>query len=48
MKRRMCKSRIRRATVTDADLNYEGSLTIDNGGQMVVNGAAASSMCRTK
>ena len=29
MKRRMCKSKIHRATVTDADLNYEGSLTID-------------------
>ena len=25
----MCKSKIHRATVTDADLNYEGSLTID-------------------
>jgi aspartate 1-decarboxylase len=29
MKRRMCKSKVHRATVTDADLNYEGSLTID-------------------
>ena len=29
MKRRMCKSKIHRATVTDADLNYEGSITID-------------------
>ena len=25
----ICKSKIHRATVTDADLNYEGSLTID-------------------
>ena len=25
----MCKSKIHRATVTDANLNYEGSLTID-------------------
>lgn len=25
----MCKSKIHRATVTDADLNYEGSITID-------------------
>jgi aspartate 1-decarboxylase len=25
----MCKSKVHRATVTDADLNYEGSLTID-------------------
>jgi aspartate 1-decarboxylase len=72
----MCKSKVHRATVTDADLNYEGTLTIDgalmdaadireyeqvvvvnvsngqrfetyamrgedNGGAMVVNGAAA-------
>jgi aspartate 1-decarboxylase len=29
MKRIMCKSKIHRATVTDADLNYEGSITID-------------------
>lgn len=27
---RMCKSKIHRATVTDADLNYEGSITIDS------------------
>jgi aspartate 1-decarboxylase len=26
---RICKSKIHRATVTDADLNYEGSITID-------------------
>jgi aspartate 1-decarboxylase len=25
----MCKSKIHRATVTDADLNYEGSITLD-------------------
>ncbi len=25
----MCKSKIHRATVTDANLNYEGSLTLD-------------------
>jgi aspartate 1-decarboxylase len=25
----MCKSKIHRATVTEADLNYEGSITID-------------------
>jgi aspartate 1-decarboxylase len=25
----MCKSKVHRATVTDADLNYEGSITID-------------------
>jgi aspartate 1-decarboxylase len=25
----MLKSKIHRATITDADLNYEGSLTID-------------------
>lgn len=25
----MCKSKIHRATVTDADLDYEGSITID-------------------
>lgn len=25
----MCKSKIHRATVTDANLNYEGSITID-------------------
>ena len=29
MRRIMCKSKIHRATVTDADLNYEGSITID-------------------
>jgi aspartate 1-decarboxylase len=25
----MCKSKVHRATVTDADLNYEGSITLD-------------------
>ncbi|HOB86770.1 MAG TPA: aspartate 1-decarboxylase [Bacillota bacterium] len=29
MQRVMCKSKIHRATVTDADLNYMGSITID-------------------
>ena len=29
MLREMCKSKIHRATVTEVDLNYEGSLTID-------------------
>lgn len=29
MRRTMCKSKIHRATVTDADLDYEGSITID-------------------
>ena len=29
MQRNMLKSKIHRATITDADLNYEGSLTID-------------------
>jgi len=29
MKRIMLKSKIHRATVTDADLNYEGSISID-------------------
>lgn len=29
MKRTMLKSKIHRATVTDADLNYEGSVSID-------------------
>src|SRR5690606_4502420 len=29
MKRTMCKSKIHRATVTDADLDYEGSITVD-------------------
>lgn len=29
MQRTMCKSKIHRATVTDANLNYEGSITID-------------------
>ena len=29
MQRFMCKSKIHRATVTDANLNYEGSITID-------------------
>ena len=29
MFRSMCKSKIHRATVTDANLNYEGSITID-------------------
>ncbi|MDH4129849.1 MAG: aspartate 1-decarboxylase [Spirochaetota bacterium] len=26
----MCKSKIHRTTITDADLNYEGSITIDS------------------
>jgi aspartate 1-decarboxylase len=29
MRRIMCKSKVHRATVTDADLNYEGSITLD-------------------
>ena len=29
MKRTMCTSKIHRATVTDANLHYEGSITID-------------------
>ncbi len=29
MQRYMCKSKIHRTTVTDANLNYEGSITID-------------------
>ena len=29
MKRSMLKSKIHRATVTDADLEYEGSISID-------------------
>lgn len=29
MQRIMCKSKVHRATVTDADLNYEGSITLD-------------------
>lgn len=29
MRRLVCKSKIHRATVTDANLNYEGSITID-------------------
>ncbi len=29
MKRTLCKSKIHRATVTDADLEYEGSITLD-------------------
>ena len=29
MKRIMCKSKIHRATVTDSNLNYEGSVTVD-------------------
>jgi len=29
MRRTLCKSKIHRAVVTDADLNYEGSITID-------------------
>lgn len=29
MNRIMCKSKIHRATVTDANLNYEGSITVD-------------------
>ena len=30
MLRTMCKSKIHRATITDANLNYEGSLAIDS------------------
>ena len=29
MRRILCRSKIHRATVTDADLNYEGSITVD-------------------
>lgn len=29
MRRSMCKSKIHRATVTDANLTYEGSITLD-------------------
>ena len=29
MRRRMCKSKIHRCTVTDANLNYQGSITVD-------------------
>src|SRR3954470_6485596 len=29
MRRTLCKSKIHRATLTGADLNYEGSLTVD-------------------
>ena len=29
MRRTMCKSKIHRATVIDADLDYEGSITLD-------------------
>jgi aspartate 1-decarboxylase len=29
MKRILCKSKIHRATVTDSNLNYEGSITVD-------------------
>jgi aspartate 1-decarboxylase len=31
MQRIMLKSKIHRATVTDANLNYEGSITVDEG-----------------
>jgi len=31
MNRILCKSKIHRATITEANLNYEGSLTIDEG-----------------
>ncbi|MEA3385553.1 MAG: aspartate 1-decarboxylase [Thermodesulfobacteriota bacterium] len=31
MLRSMLKSKIHRATITEADLNYEGSITIDSG-----------------
>src|SRR4051812_14257595 len=31
MRRTLLKSKIHRATVTDADLNYEGSISIDPG-----------------
>lgn len=36
MQRIMLKSKLHRATVTDADLNYEGSITID---QLLMNAA---------
>ena len=29
MFRKLCKSKVHRATVTDSNLNYEGSLTLD-------------------
>ena len=35
MLRVMCKSKIHRATVTGADLNYVGSITVDPEGRVV-------------
>lgn len=37
MKRYMCKGKIHRATVTEADLNYPGSITIDKELMKAVN-----------
>ena len=37
MIRRLLKSKIHRATVTEADLNYEGSITIDAQLMLAVN-----------
>ena len=37
MKRYMCKGKIHRATVTEADLNYPGSITIDKESMKAVN-----------
>ncbi|WP_338450963.1 aspartate 1-decarboxylase [Niallia oryzisoli] len=37
MKRYMCKGKIHRATVTEADLNYPGSITIDKELMKVTN-----------
>ena len=37
MQRYMCKGKIHRATVTEADLNYPGSITIDKELMKAVN-----------
>ena len=42
MMRNMLKSKIHRATVTDADLNYDGSITVDAGLMEAANEGAAS------
>ena len=43
MRRRMMKSKIHRATVTDANLNYIGSITLD---PQPILGAPRTTLCK--
>jgi aspartate 1-decarboxylase len=44
MRRILCKSKIHRATVTDSNLSYEGSITVDGA---LLEAATSSSTSRS-